>query len=145
MLEIVTQYNHSFRFLAVPILYVRRTDRDVHVSFRSHVCVLITAFYVFCKSYRKGRTIAQAVSRRRPGFEPGSGNVGFVADKVALGQVFSEYFGFPCQFVFHRLFHSHHHLSSGAGAVGQTLASVPSGLMVKKKGKAIPVTGHGGP
>jgi hypothetical protein len=24
--------------------------------------------------------------------------VGFVADKVALGQVFSEYFGFPCQY-----------------------------------------------
>jgi hypothetical protein len=23
--------------------------------------------------------------------------VGFVLDKVALGQVFSEYFGFPCQ------------------------------------------------
>jgi hypothetical protein len=26
---------------------------------------------------------------------PGSGQVGFVVDKVALGQVFSEYFGFP--------------------------------------------------
>jgi hypothetical protein len=23
--------------------------------------------------------------------------VGFVVDKVALGQIFSEYFGFPCQ------------------------------------------------
>jgi hypothetical protein len=23
--------------------------------------------------------------------------VGFVVDKVALGQVFSDYFGFPCQ------------------------------------------------
>jgi hypothetical protein len=29
--------------------------------------------------------------------------VGFVVDKVALGQVFSEYFGFPCQSSFHRL------------------------------------------
>jgi hypothetical protein len=29
------------------------------------------------------------------GFEPGSGQVGFVVDKVALGKVFSEYFGFP--------------------------------------------------
>jgi hypothetical protein len=27
--------------------------------------------------------------------------VGFVVDKVALGQGFSEYFGFPCQFSFH--------------------------------------------
>jgi hypothetical protein len=38
---------------------------------------------------------------RRPGFEPGSGHVGFVVDKVALRQVFSEYFGFPCQSLFH--------------------------------------------
>jgi hypothetical protein len=38
---------------------------------------------------------------RRPGFEPGYGQVGFVVDKVALGQVFSEYFGFPCQSSFH--------------------------------------------
>jgi hypothetical protein len=29
------------------------------------------------------------------------GYVGFVVDKVALMQVFSEYFGFPCQFSFH--------------------------------------------
>jgi hypothetical protein len=35
---------------------------------------------------------------RRPGFKPGIGQVEFVVDKVALGQVFSEYFGFPCQF-----------------------------------------------
>jgi hypothetical protein len=32
---------------------------------------------------------------RRPGFEPGSSHVGFVVDKVVLGQVFSEYFSFP--------------------------------------------------
>jgi hypothetical protein len=29
--------------------------------------------------------------------------VGFVVDKVVLGQVFSEYFGFLCQFLFHQL------------------------------------------
>jgi hypothetical protein len=27
----------------------------------------------------------------------------FVVDKVALGQVFSEYFGYPCQSSFHQL------------------------------------------
>jgi hypothetical protein len=43
---------------------------------------------------------------------------------VALGQVFSEYFGFPCQFSFHRQLHINHHLSSGAGAVGQLVADV---------------------
>jgi hypothetical protein len=28
-------------------------------------------------------------------FEPRSGHTGFLVDKVALGQVFSEHFGFP--------------------------------------------------
>jgi hypothetical protein len=57
--------------------------------------------------------------RDGPGFEPGSGHVGFVVDKVALGQVFSEYFGFPCQSLFHKLLHNHPHLSSGACTIGQ--------------------------
>jgi hypothetical protein len=30
-----------------------------------------------------------------PRFKPWSSHVGLVVDKVALGQVFSEYFGFP--------------------------------------------------
>jgi hypothetical protein len=46
---------------------------------------------------------------RRPGLEPGSGQVGFVVDKVALRQVFSEYFGFPCQSSFHQILHHHNH------------------------------------
>jgi hypothetical protein len=56
---------------------------------------------------------------RRSGFEPRSGHVGFVEGKVALRQVFSEYFGFPCQSSYHRLLHNHPHLSSGAGTIGQ--------------------------
>jgi hypothetical protein len=48
-----------------------------------------------------GRAVAEAVScwlptaaaRVRARFW----QVGFVVDKVASGQVFSEYFGFPCQ------------------------------------------------
>jgi hypothetical protein len=65
-------------------------------------------------TYQAGRAVAQAVSR---GFSPLSarvrplsGHVGIVVDKVALGQVFSEYFCFPCQFSFHRLLHIYHHL-----------------------------------
>jgi hypothetical protein len=54
--------------------------------------------------------------------------VGFVVDEVALEQVFSEYFGFPRQFSFHRLLHNHHHLSSGAGTIDQTGVAVPNGL-----------------
>jgi hypothetical protein len=64
---------------------------------------------------------------RRPRFEARLGHVRFVLDNVALGQVFSEYFGFPCQFSFHRLLHIHH-LSSGAGIIGQLVADVWSGL-----------------
>jgi hypothetical protein len=37
-----------------------------------------------------------------------SGQVGFVVDEVALGQVFSEYFGFPCQSSFHQILHHNH-------------------------------------
>jgi hypothetical protein len=43
------------------------------------------------------------------------------------GRFFSEYFGFPCKISFHQLLHNHH-LSSGAGRVGQLVADVPSGL-----------------
>jgi hypothetical protein len=55
-----------------------------------------------------------------------AGSLRFVVGKMALGQVFSEYFGFPCQFSFHRLFHTH--LSSRSGTIGQRVADVPSGL-----------------
>jgi hypothetical protein len=50
--------------------------------------------------------------------------VGFVVDKVALEQVYFEYFRLPCQ-SFHRLLrihHHHHHLSFGAGTMSQTVA-----------------------
>jgi ferredoxin-fold anticodon binding domain-containing protein len=38
---------------------------------------------------------------------------------VGLGQYFSECFGFPCPFLFHELFHTHHH-HPRAGTVGLT-------------------------
>jgi hypothetical protein len=43
--------------------------------------------------------------------------VGFVVDKAVLGQVFSEYLGFPCQ-TFHQFLH-HHKLP--AGTIGHCL------------------------
>jgi hypothetical protein len=62
----------------------------------------------------RGRDIAEAVSRWLP--TPAARvrarvwEVGFVVDKVASGQVFSEYFGFPCQNrSFHQLLHPHNH------------------------------------
>jgi hypothetical protein len=58
----------------------------------------------------------------RPGFGLRSGNVGFVVEKVALGQVLSGYFGFRCQFSFQQMLNIH--LSTGAGTTGQTVADV---------------------
>jgi hypothetical protein len=43
-------------------------------------------------------------------------------------EVFSEYYGFPCH-SFHRLLHIHRP-SPGAGTVAQTVATVPSGLIL---------------
>jgi hypothetical protein len=60
-----------------------------------------------------GRSIAQAVSRwlstAAAVFSPGSLQVGFVVDKVALGQDFSAYFDFYCQSSFHQILHPYSH------------------------------------
>jgi hypothetical protein len=60
----------------------------------------------------KNRAIAQAVSRWLPTaaarVRARVWQVGFVMDKVALGQLFSEYFGFPWQSLFHQILHHHH-------------------------------------
>jgi hypothetical protein len=73
------------------------------------------------------RRLAPGLLPRRPWFETRSNDMGFVVDKLALGQVLSQYFCLPCQFSFRRLLQTHH-LSSGAGTVGQLVAAVPSGL-----------------
>jgi hypothetical protein len=60
-----------------------------------------------------GRSIAQAISRWIPTeaaqVRAWVWQVGFVVDKVALGQAFFEYFGFPCQSSFHQILHHHNH------------------------------------
>jgi hypothetical protein len=99
-----------------------------------HTCLSrrITDFkrWWFVRELKSGRftelldcAIAQAVSRCLPTAAARvralvRSHVGFVVDKLALGDVFSEYFGFLCQNLFHQLLHNHHHLSSGAGTVG---------------------------
>jgi hypothetical protein len=56
--------------------------------------------------------------------------------RLALGQVSSEYFGFPYQSSFHHLLHNHTHLSSGAGTTGQKWPQYkglsPTPLAIKK-------------
>jgi hypothetical protein len=60
-----------------------------------------------------GRALAQAVTLRLPiaaaRARIRAEYVGFVVDKAALGQVFSEYFSFPCQ-SFHQFLHHDNHL-----------------------------------
>jgi hypothetical protein len=63
----------------------------------------------------------------QPGFQPTTGHVGFLVAEVAMGQVFFQYFCFPCQFSFHRTLHIHH-LPSGACTICHLVADVPSRL-----------------
>jgi hypothetical protein len=60
-----------------------------------------------------GRAVAQVVSRWLPTaaarVRVRAENVGFVMDKVTLGQVFSKYFGFPSQSSFHQFLYRHNH------------------------------------
>jgi hypothetical protein len=56
-----------------------------------------------------------------------------VVDKVALGQVFSEYFGFPCQSSFHQLLHNHHHLIIWGLYNRPEVAAVPRDLVPPHK------------
>jgi hypothetical protein len=61
----------------------------------------------------KGRAVAQVISRWLPTAaargRARSGHVKFVVDKVVPGQVFSEYFGFPCQSSFYQILHHYNH------------------------------------
>jgi hypothetical protein len=52
------------------------------------------------------RRLVAGLSPQRPGFTPGSVYVGFVVDKVALGQVSSDFFGFSLSLSFHRVMFS---------------------------------------
>jgi hypothetical protein len=60
---------------------------------------------------------------------------------VELGQVFSKYFRFPCQ-SYQRLLSTHHHTSSGAGALAQTVAEVPRELREITIHHPVPVPVH---
>jgi hypothetical protein len=78
----------------------------------------------------KEKKIVAGFPSRRPGFKPGSSHVGFMVGKVALGQAFSEYFGFPYQSSFHQFLHNHHHLGLVSGRSTKRLILTP--LRIKK-------------
>jgi hypothetical protein len=77
-----------------------------------------------------GRAIAQAVSRWLPtaavrGSKPDLVMWDLWWDKVALGQVVSEFFGFPCnRLSLHQLLHNHPHVSSGECTIDQCVVAV---------------------
>jgi hypothetical protein len=71
--------------------------------------VLLAVYIIYL-----GHAIAEVVSRCLPTtvarVRAEVWQVGFVVDKVASGQVFSKYFGFPCQnHSFHQLIRHHNH------------------------------------
>jgi hypothetical protein len=51
--------------------------------------------------------IEMSRASRRPWFDPRLGHIRFIAEIVALWQIFSEYFGFPYQCSFQQLFDIH--------------------------------------
>jgi hypothetical protein len=80
--------------------------------FLFHATCIATYVFIFCSlvvvvvfsivvnssgNSRSGCAIAEAVSRWLPTAAARVWQVGFVVDEVASWQVFSEYFGFPCQ------------------------------------------------
>jgi hypothetical protein len=52
-----------------------------------------------------GHATAKAVNQGFP--LPWPGYMEFAVNDVALGQILSKYFGFPCYFSFHQLLHIH--------------------------------------
>jgi hypothetical protein len=72
------------------------------------------------------RRLVAGFSLRRTKFDPTSSHVGFVVNKVALGQVCSNCLGFFCHFSSHLLLHTH--LSTRAETIGPIVAGVLSEL-----------------
>jgi hypothetical protein len=73
----------------------------------------ISAGHFFLAKVLLGRAVAQVVSHWLPTaaapVRVRAEHVGFVVDKEGLGQVFYEYFGFPCQSSLHQFLHQHNH------------------------------------
>jgi hypothetical protein len=94
--------------LAIPVLVLLRAARCLRSRREQRWRITLHRFSVKvchrpCRSSAVRRWLPTAADRVRDGQ-----HVGFVVDKAALGQVFSEYIGFPCQ-SFHRFLHCHNH------------------------------------
>jgi hypothetical protein len=118
---------HWGRFSPCTSIFSATSNSTNCTTFINHQQLRIASILtVSLKVMPQLRSLVADFPPRQPRFEPRSG--GICVGQVALGQVFSEYFSFPCQFSSHQLLHTHHHLSSGTGTIGQIVASLSSGL-----------------
>jgi hypothetical protein len=101
-----------FPFVTEHIKYARLIHMACEVSWvnvagASGIPVLSDIVIVIVES--ETLIASQAVSRWLPTaaarVQARVSQVGYVVDKIALGQVFPEYLGFPCQFSFHQILH----------------------------------------
>jgi hypothetical protein len=107
----------------IKFIQLRKVKQSIYDILR----IIDKSVLLYCKIVPQFRLLVAVFPPRRLGFWSRSGHVAFVVAKVTPEQVFSEYFGFPFQFLFHRLFHTHH-LSSFAGTIDQLVFDIPSGL-----------------
>jgi hypothetical protein len=92
------------------VMLLKNEETDIIKHKRKDLCnsIILTVCATLVIGHAIGQVNVTGFPSRWPGVEPRSGHVGFVVDKAALGQVFSEYFGFPCQ-ALHRMLHARHH------------------------------------
>jgi hypothetical protein len=81
--------------------------KDAHCSYKYQICVPRVIILSCCVGY----LVHVFVSSSRAGAEAVIRGwlLNMITLKVALGQVFSENFGFPCQSTFHLLLHNYLH------------------------------------
>jgi hypothetical protein len=115
-------------------MYVCMHVRRVYVCYvcymLCYVCMLYV-MYVFMYVMlfmHVGRAVVQGVRRWLPTeavlVRSRIWSSGICVDKLELGSVFSEYFGFLCQSSFHQTLHHRNH--PGQATIGQSVAAVPS-------------------
>jgi hypothetical protein len=81
------------------------------VHYRAHKCSSLD--YILGQAVPWMRSLVAGLSPRRPGFAPGSIHMGFVVDKVSLGQVFLRVLRFyPVNISFHRRSPNSYHLGN---------------------------------
>jgi hypothetical protein len=122
-------------FITIPNCWVSRPTRLENViipTTKPHIEKALNMRRLCDSTETNSTDRAIALRRLVAGFEPRSGHVGFV-----VGQVFSEYFRFPCQFSSHQMLHTH--LPSGADTIGQLVDSVSPHLTKLKKKGSVPL------